>query len=673
MASLAMSGVFSGIDTATLVTKIMAANTRPVALMKIRQGNWRSKISAVDSIETRLIQLKDLAYQLRDSDTLISISASTSDSTIVTATATGKAIEGNYDIKINQLAAGNRKVHTNGLASESTQVGSSTSNAQNVNTMADPAATWFTTSANGATYTFDFNDEIDIDGVVFAASTTYSLNEVAALINVRSQTVAGYDAATVENNAGVYSLKLTALEPGPAGELTHTLTAGDAIAELNDDADWTKVDGAGGAFVYTYDGVTRTINTGDGTTLSDLMGLINNDAENPGVSASILQYDSGSGIYHLLLSGKNTGADYGITIEASTTLLGFQPAGNWTVTQLAQNAEVRIDGFPASDWIERSTNTISDVIPDVTLTLKNITAVGESETLTLTRSTSGLNNDLTNLVAIFNGLVDTADEYSGYDVETKTSGVLQGNASLGGIFSQMRMMLSGTAEGFLGGTETYTRFAEIGIEFDAKGKLELDSDTLNDAMDADLDGVLSLLGALASGTSNDTYITFINAEATTVAGTYEVSISFDGSGNIGQAFIRTKGETQWRNATWVGNTVTADEDNPEEGLVFSAVWDGVSSTQTAEIRILKGFAGMIYDHMDAVLDEENGTVAAMTGGFNKQIDTLEAAIELQTRRLEQQEKHLRARFARLEAMLAGMDAQRGAITALVQSLSTNNN
>jgi flagellar hook-associated protein 2 len=674
MSSLGMSGVFSGIDTDTLVARIMAINTRPVALMEIRKGTWEEKISAIDTIESRLAQLKSLADQLHDSDTLVNVIASSSDSTVVTATASGGAIEGNYSVEINQLAAGHRMEHTDGLASADTTLGSSKSTALNVNSMADADATWFTTSANGATYTFDFGDEADMTEVVFAADTTYSLNQVAALINVRSQAVAGYDAAVVEEDAGQYYLRMTAQDPGPVGELTHTLTVGDAIAELNDAADWTKDDGAGGTFIYTYDGVTRTINTGDGTTLSDLVGLINNDAENPGVSASLLQYDGGNGVYHLVLSGKTTGEDYGITIDAGTTLMGFNDVGsNWTVTQQAQNAQVRVDGFPAGAWIERSTNTISDVIPDVTLTLVNTTATGESEMLTLTRSTSGLEEDLENLVAIYNGLVDTVDEYAGYDDENETSGILQGNVSVTTILTQMRMILSGTAAGFVAGTDAYTMFSDIGIEFDAEGKLELDTDILNDAIDENFDGVLSLIGALSSGTTDDDYIKFTSAEESTQAGTYEISVSFNAGGEITQALIRTKGDTVWRNATWDGSTITCeDDDNPEKGLIFSAVWDGVSSTQTAELRILRGFAGMIYDHMDTVLDDETGTVSVMKEGFQNQISSLEDAIETQTKRLEQQEEHLRAKFARLEATLAKLDAQRGAVDSLLQAFSTNN-
>ncbi|MHC4569811.1 MAG: flagellar filament capping protein FliD, partial [Planctomycetota bacterium] len=54
----------------------------------------------------------------------------------------------------------------------------------------------------------------------------------------------------------------------------------------------------------------------DETTLEDLVGLINNDEENPGVTASLL-YQGGK--YHLMLSGQNTGGDYRISVNASST------------------------------------------------------------------------------------------------------------------------------------------------------------------------------------------------------------------------------------------------------------------------------------------------------------------------------------------------------------------
>ncbi|HIJ66762.1 MAG TPA: flagellar filament capping protein FliD [Planctomycetes bacterium] len=75
-----------------------------------------------------------------------------------------------------------------------------------------------------------------------------------------------------------------------------------------------------GKFVISYNNEELVIQTTAETTLEDLVGLINNDADNPGINASILVYDDGSdGVYHLVLSGQDSGSDYQITINSSNT------------------------------------------------------------------------------------------------------------------------------------------------------------------------------------------------------------------------------------------------------------------------------------------------------------------------------------------------------------------
>ncbi len=73
----------------------------------------------------------------------------------------------------------------------------------------------------------------------------------------------------------------------------------------------------GGTFVYSYNHIERQITAvADETTLEDMVGLINNDEDNPGITASLLyQGDK----YHLMLSGQRTGEDNRISINASST------------------------------------------------------------------------------------------------------------------------------------------------------------------------------------------------------------------------------------------------------------------------------------------------------------------------------------------------------------------
>ncbi len=75
-----------------------------------------------------------------------------------------------------------------------------------------------------------------------------------------------------------------------------------------------------GNFIFSYNNKELVVQTTAETTLQDLVGLINNDQDNCGVTASILKYDNGSGgVYHLVLGGKDSGSDYQITISDSNT------------------------------------------------------------------------------------------------------------------------------------------------------------------------------------------------------------------------------------------------------------------------------------------------------------------------------------------------------------------
>jgi len=71
-----------------------------------------------------------------------------------------------------------------------------------------------------------------------------------------------------------------------------------------------------GTFIYSYDHQETTLTTTATTTLEELVGLINNDANNPGVTASLLYYNNA---YHLVLNGNDAGTDYALSVNASST------------------------------------------------------------------------------------------------------------------------------------------------------------------------------------------------------------------------------------------------------------------------------------------------------------------------------------------------------------------
>jgi flagellar hook-associated protein 2 len=433
-------------------------------------------------------------------------------------------------------------------------------------------------------------------------------------------------------------------------------------------ADKTTLVGEG-TFTYEYNGVQRTLLTSADTTLEDLVGMINNDADNPGVSASLLEYDDGSGnAWHMVLSGADSGGDYGINVITTDPnhLATFDEA-SFTTTQSATDAQVRVDGYPSGAWIERSTNSISDVIPGVTV---NLQGVGTTS-VNLTRSTANVKSNLQNVVDVYNGIAHAIDAFTGYDEETGKGGVLQGDSAVNGLLAQVRSLFVGSVDGFVDGQDSFTLPAQIGLEIDRYGELSLDGGKLNDALSEDYEGVLQLLGAVNSGaTWNANNIQFTSATNDTKAGEYDVRAAFDAGGTLTGAWIKGADETEWREATVSGNQIVGASGTDAEDLKLTVQWDGVSAEQTAQVRVQQGFAGAAYAKLDDLLDSMTGTLSTKQKQYDDAIEKIESDIERQKDRLERKEKTLREKYARLEQSLAQLDGMRANYQAMFSSLGT---
>lgn len=422
-----------------------------------------------------------------------------------------------------------------------------------------------------------------------------------------------------------------------------------------------------GQFTYTYDGTTRTTYTTAATTLAGLRDVINNDSANPGVRASILEYN---GTFHLVLGGTDTGAGHTIVIDdVNTTIAGFDTA-DFVVSQAAQDALFRVDGYPAGDWISSASNTVSEVIPGVRLSLKST----GTATVTLGRSTDRLAADLSNLVSIYNGIMTKVKQYTGYGADSKTGGILQGDGFLTGMFSQLRSILNRPGLGFPA-SDAIRLADQIGLSMDKEGMLKLDADKLNEALQDNYDAALALIGAANTGLTNNDRIRFTSAMEQTTAGKYFAQVTFDETGAITHAGIRQDGQVEWRDMTVNVTTLTGQAGNPEAGLTLSANWDSGRGayTETVTVNVRQGFAGGLYDKLTDLLNSTSGAIAQRLGYYDSTIKSLKRNIDLQQRLLDQRNEALKLKFARLETALARLDNQRGAVQAAVQAMQANSN
>jgi len=318
-------------------------------------------------------------------------------------------------------------------------------------------------------------------------------------------------------------------------------------------------------------------------------------------------------------------------------------------------------------YIHRSSNTVDDVIQGVALHLhETTTAAGEQ--ITLTRDIQSVKDRLNSMITAYNLAVTLIKEKTGYNAAEKKAGVLMGDYVVSTIRSQMRTPLIAQTSGFIEDIDTFLMPGQLGLELDRDGVLNLNTNVFDEAIAKNYMGALAVIGANKTGSSDSNTVKFYQASSSyTTAGAYNVEVVVSG-GAIFSARIKTTSESTWRNATYSGNIVTGDSTfdtngDPvyaENGLQLS-VDLSQNGTFTGTVRVKQGFTGAIEDMLDNMLKTTTGTIQIDQEHTDDQIEYLQDKIELEGYRLNLRERHLIARFSRLEKTLALLQSQMGAL------------
>jgi flagellar hook-associated protein 2 len=413
----------ANLDVNGIVGQLMSIEQRPIAVLNKKEGDYQAKISAYGNISGALSSFQTSVQELSNLEKLQTLKASTSDATVFTATASGKAAKGTHTLSIASLAQA-QKLAVAGQASDNASIG----------------------TGAPTKLTFDFGS------------------------------IAG---GTLDAASGKYT--------GAA-----FTTNGQGIKTVNIDAGNNTLQGIRDAINSAKMGVTATI--------------INDGSSAPSI---------------LTLSASNTGANNSMKISvegdaALMALLAHDPAGTQNLTQSvsAQNASFSVDGVA----VNKSSNSISDVIPDVTLELLDKTDT--PATLTVSNDSGALTTLVQNFAKGFNDLNKTLQDLSSYNSATKQGAVLQGDSTVRLLQSQMRAILNAPISNTGG---AYSNLAQIGVTIQKDGTMAVDTSKLNAAIDKNSSDVASLFATI--GKPTDPMLAFSTAGTSTKAGAYPVNIS----------------------------------------------------------------------------------------------------------------------------------------------------
>jgi len=670
MATITLPGLSTGIDTGALIKQLMAIEQRRYNSYSTQKTAYSDKLTNMNTLDSKLVALRTATKALSSAQQLASFRVSSSDNDVLTATASTGAFEGSHSVEVNQLATAERLVHTTGLeyAEDYVGAGSFIYSYNNQEVVVTTTASTTLEDLVGLINNDGTNPGVTASLLYYANSYHLVLNGNSAgsdySISVNASNTELWQAASALTTSGdnaSEATKLTALD-----QFTGTLTGTEAIVIQGTQHDGTAVN-----YNFSFNGnmkvshlLSEIENAFGGTVKATLdNGVIKVTDTTCGTSQMTisLSYDAGTGSSTFSLPSLAQTTRGGSIVA---NLSGFAEA-DFTETQTARDCQIRVDGYPAGDWITRSSNTVTDVIPGVTLDLQDTGTAN----VTVNRDSAALKSKMQTLVDSYNDVTQFIKENSGYDASTRVAGIFMGNGTVSSIREAIRDPLIMQAAGFLQSIDDFTMAAHIGLTFDKDGLLSFDTTAFDNALAEDHSAVLSVIGADKSGTTDSNYIKFYSANSTyTTAGTYNVEVTVSG-GAITSARIKLSTETEWRDATWTDNVVTGsvefDERGypayPENGLQLS-VDLSQTGTMTANVRVKGGFAGTLYSSLNTILKSTTGSIKIEEKYLQTRISDMQLRMDQEQKRLDAAEERLVAKFARLEKTLSLIQQQLGALT-----------
>jgi flagellar hook-associated protein 2 len=688
MSTVSLPGLSTGIDTKTLVSQLVQAEASRLTAMQEKLVTSKDKKSAVSELETKINTFKTALGNLHSLGNLKAFDTSSGDEDIVTASASATATEGSHTVQVKQLASADRLVHSGeGFSSASTTVGAGTLiisyNYQEFS-ITTTAETTLTEMVN------QINANTDNPGVTASLLEYDDGSGKWHLVLAGDDTGADYQ-VSIQSKSAEVKTATTALTLKSGGSNASTSTCIKKLATYFG-TDTITISGKDNA----NQDISVPLTVNSYTTIEDLMDAIESayhDEVHASLDDGILKITNKTGdatpldVNLTFTDASEIPPDTTLALTTteggtqSTSLTAFA-AGTFDSTQNAKDALVKVDGYPTDTdaWINRETNSISDIISGVTV---NLLATSENDlggydpiSISLNRNTETVKENMKSMIEAYNAIVTYIDTSTEYDADNKKMGILSDMYSINSIKSLLTSPLRSLAGGFTS-SDAFIMPQDIGLEIDADGTLTLDNEAFDEAISEDYMAVMNLIGAEAVGGSSGAdaaYISFYGAGSSTDAGSYDVRVTMSGT-TITGAQIKLPSE-DWSDAremtvgadgaTLYGKTDCDSEGNPlypEYSMVLTVDTDSGKTEMTTTINIKQGFGDNLYDMVVNML-KADGRLSVAKDSVTDQITQQQDKIDDETTRLENYQSRLEAKFARLEATLSTLQQKLSAITAM---------
>ena len=642
---LSSLNVGSGLNTTQIIDALVAAEQEPQeALVNTQKDEATVSISSFGAVQQNLT---DFETTLSALDGLTGMSVSQSGTSVdIELTDSSKVIEFSSSIGVSQVAEAHTLVF-GGFASEGASVGSGT--------LTFEFGTWTNGSFTVNSNVIGGNVEIDSDADTLAevkdAINAAGLNVTASILK---QSDTNYALVLKSEEGADNALRISSAE-GPADSNLYYLTNFDTKGtEAFNPADGLTVTET----TTGVTGATAEIQSVAGFTASNISELNGKTLFfHDGTNKLSVEFTSTPADLNAVVTAITSASDYAnmdFTVSAGTdalTLTYNSSDGNVELVDIgyltavetvtAVDAELTIDGVS----VTRASNTITDLIDGVTLTLNNTTS--SSETVSGDWNSDNALIALQVFVEQLNSSITSLKALTDRGSATSDPGALAGDPLASYLLKQLTSLTTQAIKGF--GEETIY-LTNFGVTTELDGSLTIDEDTFNSYFEQNphyfaaittsrVTTDTSLVSGSMSGTNYNPGTYAFEIDSASGEGTIDTDIIMTASGS---SYVAASGDVQ-------GLFLTT-----ETGASSANIYVGRSLADTLQLFASEMLAsgGDIEDKIDSL----NEDVAS----YDEQLVSIATKMESIRARYV-------AQYAAMDALVAQLKSTETTITNMMES------
>lgn len=660
--AITSAGLGSGLDIEGIITKLMSIERQPLVLLARKEAAYQAKLTAYGSLNGAVSSLQSAITPLTSTSGVNAVTASSSDSTVVTASGVSTANVGSYSIEVSQLAKAQQLVavgQTSLSASLGTGVltfdfGTISGGLFNAGT-GQYAGSTFTSNGNGIKTVAITAANDSLVGIRDAVNNA-NIGVTATIINDGSATP--YRLSFTSNNQGASnSLKITeTTNPGvgldtlftndPAGvqHLAETSTAQSAIFKVNG----LQITQNSNTVTSVINGVTLNLmktNVGTPATVSIAK---NSAAFISSVSSFVAKYNELNSTVHDLTK-------YDSKTHTAGTLLGDSAAR-------AVQSQLR--------------NLLASTVPGISGSYTNLGQVGitfqkdGSLAIDTSKLSTALNTNANDVVSLFASIGKPTDALVNYVSATSSTAVgarqltvttlatqgfvvgsvVAGTVITAGVNDALGITIDGITANVTIPAGAYTPGGlDLAIQSAINGNSSISAAGSSVAV-TDAGGIITLTSNKYGSASS----IVINGGSAS-AGLFGVPVTTNATG------VDVAGSIDGSIGTGSGQTLTGTD-----GLVVSITGGALGSRGT--VNFARGYGDLLSSAVSSFLGT-TGTITGKTDSVNKSIDSINAQRARLATQFAATEKRYRAQFSALDASISSLTATGNFLTQQLNALT----